>query len=368
MEVTVTQENLDFAVSSANRVASSKAGLPILSNILFRTDSSRLVVAATNLELSSSHTVPAKVSKPGSITIPAKLLSDVVHNLPKDSVTLSVTDTKLKITTSSTSSTINGMSDEEFPELPIIDESDDVISYTLTADDLKHAVSQTIVSASSDSTRPVLTGVYWHSHDGALFLAATDGYRLAERRLIETKSDIHAIIPVSTLQEVMRTLKDDTPELDILFSETQVTFKVGTVELASRLIDGTFPDYRQLIPAQSETSMTLSRTEFVRAIRIASLFAREAGGGITLAADAEQERFTIASIASEVGENASQLSTEINGEPGSVSLNSRYLLDALSVMSAEQITFGFSGKLSPCVLQEVSKEQSYKHIVMPLKS
>lgn len=367
MEVIVTQENLSFALNNASRVASSKSGLPILNNILLRTDSSRLYIAATNLEVASSHRIGAKIIKPGSVTVPAKLLSEFIQNLPKDQITLTVKNNKLSIVTKSSSSTINGVADDEFPELPTIDE-DKAVSYTLSVDDFKNSVSQTITAASNDTTRPILTGVYWHSFEGGLYIAATDGYRLAERKITDTKSDVSAVIPVSTLQEVLRTLRDDTTEVEVLFDETQVTFRLTDAEITSRLIDGNFPDYRQLIPKQTNTTITLNRTEFVRIIKIAGLFARESGGGITLTVDSESKQLSVTSIASEIGENSSNISVEVSGESGSVSLNSRYLTDALGAVSADKIIFGFSGKLAPCVLTEDVKQTPYKHIIMPLKS
>lgn len=368
MEVTVTQENLSFALSNTSRIASSKAGLPVLNNILLRTDGSRLLIAATNLEVASSHYIGAKVLKPGSVTIPAKLLSDFIQNLPKEQITLKVDNGhKLHITAKGSTSTINGLADDEFPELPIIDDKK-AVSYSLSSDDFKHSVSQTIIAASNDSTRPVLTGVYWHSFKNALYLAATDGYRLTERRIVETKSDVVAVIPTSTLQEVLRTLREETTEIEVLFDETQVTFRLGEVEITSRLIDGNFPDYRQLIPASTESSFTVNRTEFIRIIKIAGLFARESGGGITLSVDADTSKLTVHSIASEIGENSSEVEVKVAGSTGSVSLNSRYLTDALSAVSSDEITFGFSGKLAPCVLAEAVDKPNYKHIIMPLKS
>jgi DNA polymerase-3 subunit beta len=367
MEVTVTQENLSFALSSASRIASSKAGLPILNNILLRTDSSRLLVAATNLEVATSHRIGAKVVKPGSITVPSRLISEFVQNLPKEKITLKVSDNKLLISSAQSSSKINGVPDEEFPELPVVDESSAVV-YSLTVEDFKHAAGQTIIAASSDATRPVLTGVYWHSFEKRLCIAATDGYRLTERNLVSTSSDVDAIIPVSTVQEVLRTIRDDAGAVDILFNEGQVTFKVSDAEISSRLIDGKFPDYRQLIPSTSATSFSLKRTDFARVIKIAGLFARESGGGITLTVDTDKNTLTVNSIASEIGENSSVLDVEAKGETASVSLNSRYLTDALGAVSSENVTFSFSGKLAPCILDEQAKTPVYKHIIMPLKS
>jgi DNA polymerase-3 subunit beta len=366
MEISVTQENLSKALSNVGRVASSKAGLPILSNILLRTDSNRLLVAATNLEIASTQFVGAKVATPGAITIPARLVTDFVSSLPKGTVELKVQDNHLTITSDGYTSMINGVIADEFPELPTIDETSSV-QYSINVADFKQAVSQTIVTSSSDSTRPVLTGVFWHSFEGFLYLAATDGYRLSERRLVETKSEVAAIIPTSTLQEVLRTISDDVSEIDMLFDETQVRFRVGESEVTSRLIDGNFPPYRELIPATSETTMTLATSEFVRVTKIAGLFARDSGGSVTLTADKENQALSIHSIASELGENTSKTAAEVTGD-GQVTLNSRYISEALSAIDGDKVEFRFSGKLAPCVLTAKAKDVNYKHIIMPLKS
>ncbi|HMH69778.1 MAG TPA: DNA polymerase III subunit beta [Candidatus Saccharimonadales bacterium] len=366
MELSVTQENLTKALGNVGRVASSKTGLPILSNILLRTDGNRLLVAATNLEIASTHHIGAKIITPGSITIPARLVSEFVASLPKGTVDLKVKDSHLSISSGSFSSVINGVVADVFPELPTIDETSS-IQYSISTPEFKQAVSQTIITTSNDSTRPVLTGVYWHSFEGYLHLAATDGYRLSERKLVETKSEVAAIIPASTLQEVLRTITDDVAEIDMLFDETQVRFRVGESEITSRLIDGNYPDYRQLIPDTSETNVTLIASEFVRITKIAGLFARDSGGSVTLTADKEKKSLSIHSIASELGENTSSATGEVSSD-GQVTLNSRYLAEALSVIDGSSVEFRFSGKLAPCVLTAKTKDVNYKHIIMPLKS
>ncbi|MBC7565068.1 DNA polymerase III subunit beta [Candidatus Saccharibacteria bacterium] len=366
MELTVTQENFSRALSAVGRVASSKTGLPILSNILLRTDNNRLLVAATNLEMATTQYIGAKVIKPGAITVPARLISEFVSSLPKDSIELKVVNNNIHISSGKFKSIINGVIADEFPELPTINEASS-ISYTINTDDFKQAVSQTIITASSDSTRPVLTGVYWHSFEGQLYLAATDGYRLSERRLVETKSDVSAIIPVQTLQEVLRTIVDDSDSVDILFDETQVRFRINEAEIISRLVDGNFPDYRQLIPAKSDIKCTVNKQEFVRVTKIAGLFARESGGSVTLTVDADNGSVSLHSIASEYGENTSELSAEVTGS-GQVTLNSRYLAESLSVIDGDTLEFSFSGKLSPCILKSVVKDVNYYHVIMPLKS
>ncbi len=365
MEVEVLQEHLTKALTHVSRVASNKASLPILGNILLRTSGSQLIIAATNLEVSSIQSIGAKVLAQGTLTVPARLVADLVSNLPKEIIHLTVKGNILHLQTGSTQSKINGVSDEEFPELPTVDESKSV-TYTLSVDDFKLAAQQTIVAAGSDATRPVLTGIYWHTFEGNLYFAATDGYRLSEKRIMKAKTDIAAIVPVSTIQEVLRLADDESDKIDIFFDDTQVTFKLGNGELTSRLVDGNYPDYRQLIPTSSETVFEVPISDMKRVVKLSSLFSRSSGGSITLEVT-EEGGLTVHSTSSEVGDNVSDLVITSTAKPGTVTLNSRYLNDALSVLHADTISFGFSGKLAPCLLSGKLRED-YKHIIMPIKS
>jgi len=366
MEIIVTQENLNKALSAVSRVASVKTQLPILGNILLRTDGNRLLIAATNLEIAITQYIGAKVIKPGSITVPARLISDFISNLPKESVELKVVNNNLHIKSGTYFSIINGFIADEFPELPTISEESS-IQYKINVNDFKQAVSQTIITTGTDSTRPVLTGVFWHSYEGKIYLAATDGYRLSERKLVDTKSNISAIIPTQTLQEVLKNISEDSDDIDILFDDTQVRFRINETEIISRLIDGNFPDYRQLVPKNSTTTALLNKSDFTRITKIAGLFARESGGSVTITADSAKKSLAIHSIASQLGENTSEASAEVNGD-GQITLNSRYLNEALAVIDGEKVEFSFSGKIAPCLIKSADKNTNYYHIIMPLKS
>lgn len=366
MKLTVTQENLAKALGNISRVASSRNELAILNNILLRTDSNRLLVAATNLEIASTQYIGTKIEKPGSITVPARLITEFISSLPSGTVELEVKGDHLHIVSGKFSSVINGMIADEFPELPSIDEKEATI-YELESGFMKQAVSQTIIASSSDSTRPILTGVYWHTHEGALYLAATDGYRLAEKKLAETDNTTAAVIPSTSLQEVLRCITDDSEKVQVLFDETQVCFRTSQLEIVSRLIDGKFPDYRQLIPSKSETEVEILKQDFSRITKIASLFARESGGGITLVASKDNSSLSIHSIASELGENTSEAAAKVT-QDGEITINSRYLSEVLSVITGSDLIFSFNGKLAPCILREASKKSDYLYIIMPMKS
>lgn len=364
MKLVVTQENLSKALQVVGRVASGKTPLPILSNILFRTDDNRLLLAATNLEIAISQHIGGKIEQEGAITVPARLMSEFISNLPKGNVTLEADGTKLNISSGTYRSTIHGMAPDEFPALPDITAQETI---TIPVATLKRAIQQTVLVASSDDTRPVLTGVYCHTHEGSLYFAATDGYRLAERLVSKAEQTINAIIPAQTLQDVLRVVTDDSNDITMIFDENQVRVLVDDIEITSRLIDGSFPDYRQLVPATTDIEVTLAKDEFGRITKIASLFARESGGSVTLNAEKQDQKLSIHSVASQLGENTSEAEAQVSAD-GQVTLNSRYLLEALGCIDSPQLQFCFSGKLSPCVLTTADKERDYKHIIMPLKS
>ena len=364
MKLVVTQENLAKAVQVVGRVASGKTPLPILNNILFRTEKNRLLLAATNLEIAITQHIGSKIEEEGSLTVPAKLMSEFMSSLPKGNVTLEADGTKLHIKNGAYQSTINGMLPDEFPALPEITANQEV---TLNPATLKRAIQQTVLVASADDTRPVLTGVYCHTYEGVLHFAATDGYRLAERSLGPVEQEISAIIPAQTLQDVLRVMSDDLAEIKLIFDENQVRILLDDIEITSRLIDGAFPDYRQLIPAKSDIEATLAKDEFTRITKVASLFARESGGSVTLKVSEADLKLAIHSVASQLGENNSEADAKVNAA-GQVTLNSRYLIEALGCIDSPTVTFTFSGKLSACILQAAEKERDYKHIIMPLKS
>lgn len=364
MKLQVTQENLSRALSSVSRVASSRNALPILSNVLLKTVDSRLSVSATNLDIAITQYAGAKISDEGSITVPARLMHDFVASLPQGVITIELEDQKVHITTDQYTSTINGVSAEDFPVMPAIA---DAKEWSCSSKELKKALSQVLIAASGDDTRPILTGVYFYSHDGELYLAATDSYRLAEKRFAKTKEEIRLLVPASALNDLLRVLGDGEEQVTIFYDDQQIRFSLNDTELVSRQIDGTYPDYRKLIPADFKTVATLTKEDFVNITRVSSLFARESAGSVTLQVDDTKQKISITSIASQLGDNTAEAEAVVTGEGGKVTLNSRYILDALAVFQAKEITFSFNDKLGACVLTS-EQEPDYKHIIMPLRS
>jgi len=368
MRVRVLQERLAKALNIVSRVAAStRTAMPILSNILIRAEGTKVALTATNLELAAVDFLNAKIEKEGTITVPAKLLAEFVSNLPRGiDVEMVAKDNKLTVRAGAYRSVMNGIVADDFPELPQIDERKAVI-FKMGVEDFKSAISEVVVASSNDTTRPALTGVYFNTHEGALYIAATDGYRLAERKFIEkVVSEVFTIVPTTSLQEVLRSVTDDVEEVEMLFDDTQVRFRLGEIEITSRVIDGSFPDYRQLIPKRTDVKVEVNKEEFVRMAKMAGLFARESGGSVVCETRKIDKQFLISAVASELGENTSYIAADVN-EDGKVVLNCRFLMDAVNATSEESLSFGFSGKLAPVVIRNI-KSKDYTHIIMPLKS
>lgn len=367
MEIEVEQSKLAKALSVVSRVAAgARTTLPVLNNVLIRVEKKKATLTTTNLDMAVVDFLPTSSAKDGVVTVPARLLSEFVSNLPsKETVKLSVKGDKVTTSAGKYSSVINGMPADDFPELPGIDEKKAVI-FKMSSTEFKSGLSEVMVASSNDMTRPALTGVYFNTFKNALYIAATDGYRLAEKKFIKkVESEVSAIVPTASLSEVLRSLSDDMDEVEIIFDESQVKFRLGEIEITSKLIDGSFPDYRRLIPEKSDITLELSREELNRVTKLAALFARGVGGSIVCEAK-DTGVFTVSSVANEFGENASEITTDVKSN-GKITLNSRYLMDALNVLEEEKIIFRFSDGLAPAVLKNL-KSDDYTHIIMPLKN
>lgn len=363
MDLQVTQENLNKALNNVARVATGRTTLPILNNILIQTDNNRLKVSATNLDIAISQHLGTKIKNEGSITIPARLFQDFISNLPKTTLTLRQDDHKLNIEAGSYKSTINGSPMDEYPVMPTIQKGD---KFTVSAQAFKKSLQQVVFASSSDDARPVLTAVYIHVRDGKLYAVATDSYRLAEKYITDLDKELSLLVPNSAMQDLLRIIGDNDDNLKITYDDQQVQFVVGDVELIARLIDGTYPDYKKLIPSTFEYRASVSRAELVTITKISGLFSRESAGSVTIKTDEESKRLSVKSVASQVGENEASAEGEVSGS-GNITLNSRYLLDGLQALEGETVEFCFNGKLEPTIIKSL-QVSDYIHVVMPLKS
>ncbi len=363
MKLQVTQENLTKALNIVARVANTRNTLPILANVLIKTDKNRLSIAATNLDIAITHTIGSKIESNWAITVPARLMQDFVSSLPDSVLDLELVDSKLSITTDQYQSTINGIAADDFPVMPAITSG---TSWRAPSTDFKKALSQVVFAASADDARPVLTGVYFHTSSGEVVAAATDSYRLAENKLGKSKNPVNFLVPASAAADLLRIIDDTDKEVTITHDDQQVQFQVGDVSLVARLIEGNYPDYRKLIPTKFATTAKLKKADFINIAKVSSLFARESAGSITIKVDKSAKEVSINAVASQLGENTAKASAVVSGS-GEVTLNSRYLIDALNAFGGDEIEFCFNGKLEPIILRSTS-DSSYVHLIMPLRS
>ena len=376
MKVDCLQENLNAALADVGRAVASRTPLPITSNVLISTDGGRLKLSATNLELTITTWIGAKVEEEGVVTVPARLLGEFVGSLPSEEVHLigAPGGKSLNVTCARFQANIAGTDPEEFPPTPTVDDGFEV---NIGTELLKQAIDGVAFAAATEDSRPVLTGVQIEIKDGGLVLAAADGFRLAvhETKLAdEVPESSSIIVPAKSLQEVSRLAsgKDYPVKIKVNEGKTQVLFQFETAAVVSQLIQGTFPNYSQLVPKEHVSKTTVDVGEFARATRAASIFARDGSGIVRLQTFEGEEDgiggLSIEARSEEVGDNKGKITATIEGDPAKIAFNAKYLTEVLGVLGHGMVALETSSPSSPGVLRPLSPSEgvSYVHVVMPM--
>lgn len=373
MKVSCIQDNLSKGLAIVGRAVATRSTMPITQNILITAKSDGLTLAATNLEITMTCDVAAEVAEEGSITVPARLLTEFVSSLPSDTININLPadGRTVELTCARYNARINGMDAKDFPKMPTVS---DGLNIKIEPDALRSAIGQVVFAAATEDSRPVLTGVQVDFADGGLTLAAADGFRLAvhKTKLSEAMSeDLSVIIPAKSLLELNRLLADQEEAVDITInsSRSQILFNLKGVQMVSQLISGTFPNYSQLIPQSHNTKAVVSHADFLRATKSASIFARDGSGIVRLQIVPKSEgvdaKIMISAQAEELGDNVGELDAEVEGEEAKIAFNSKYLGDVLNVISQEKVILETTGSSSPGVIKPVG-DDNYIHIVMPM--
>jgi DNA polymerase III subunit beta len=372
MKLTCSPEALSHALQVVSRAVSPRTTLPILNNVLLETSPEGLKLTATNLEIGIVNHVKAEIAAEGSVTLPAKILTEFVAQLHDAKLDMQL-DTATQTLTVKCGPyhdvKIKGIGANEFPPLPAREEG---LKLVIAQADLLPAIEQTVVAASSDDGRPVLTGVLTQLDGENLTLAATDGHRLAVKVIKATSEGEvgedganSVIIPARALTELSRVLKGDgTVEMWLGRSRNHVFFTVPGVEVMSRLIEGTYPNYSQVIPEQSNTTITVSTRDLHERTKGVSIFARDSANVVRIKTEAGE--IAISANTSEVGSSEASVSAEIEGADIQIAFNSRYLLDVLALIGSDKVAMGFNGPLSPGVVKPAGKDD-YTYVIMPVR-
>ncbi len=372
MKVQVLQENLQRGLSVVGRAVATRSTLPITANVFLGTEKGLLKLAATDLDISISAWVGARIDEEGATTVPARLISDFVSSLPPAEVALSIPERsrQLKLECARNESTINTMDAEDFPRIASISEG---ITVELDPKLLRKAIERVEFAAASDDSRPVLTGVQVKTDGARLTLASADGFRLAVSDVqlsAAPAQQFEVIVPARALRELARLVGDssDPVEMRINTQRTQVLFAMTDVELVAQLIQGTFPNYNQLIPGQWNTRATVSVEEFKRETRIAAIFARDGSGIIRLQLQSANGggggKLVVTARADEIGDNEGDLDAQVEGESSRIAFNSRYLQDVLNALQGE-VALEMTSPSSQGVFRQTG-DDAYVHVVMPM--
>lgn len=379
MKFTCSQEIFTEGVQIVSKAIASHTTLPVLDNILIRAEGSVLYLSATDLEISIETYIDVDIEEEGAITIPAKLLGQYVSLLPSGSnVTVAtIAGNGISVTAPGSSTKIKGIASEEFPIIPKVEE---YFRFEVDRKDLVLALGKMLFSASSNTTRPILAGVSFRVEGNELKLASTDSFRLSEKKLLvhvgEVAEVMKMIIPSKTLGEVMRIFaKDDlkTQLLTVSVAKNQVLFECNGTRLISRLIEGEFPDYRQIIPTEKKTIAQLSSSEFLLALKRVSLFAKENNFNVKFDLRTEEGILSLNSDTSEIGQEETTIAlTKSEGENIKIALNSQYVIDVLNHLGGSTIEISCMQALSPAVFSAVDEQgqidSSYLHLIMPLRN
>ena len=359
---------------AVSHIASKNTNLPILSNLLFKIENRALTLEATNLEIGITANIRSKVEEDGEFSVDARLLANYIALLPKERIDFELNEDNLKIECQKQKTKIKTQSAGEFPLIPKIAKENPCI---VDIKAFRQAIYEVVFSASNSESRPELSGVFMEFTPNELTMAATDSYRLAEKKiaLVENKSiDKKIIIPVKTLQEVSRIISifredsalENSENMEIYLTENQIMFSYNGIDLISRLVEGQYPDYTQIIPTGFKTKARINVSELVKSIKTSSLFTRNGIFDIKLDLNVGAKEIVITSSSSQSGENISSVSAEITGENENIILNYRYLLDNLQVINSDFVDIEVGDNNSPCVIRS-EKDDKYVYIIMPIR-
>ena len=372
MKVTCLQENLAHGLQVVGRGVSARGSLPILSNVLLKTDTGRLKLTTTNLEVGINHWVPAKVDDEGAITVPAKLFTDFVNSLSPGQIELSlnVRTKTLHLKSGAYEANIKGIDAEDFPIIPAVP---DKPTTSIAQSALRRMIREVAFVASTDDSRPILTGCLTSFNGDKVTMAAADPYRLSVRTaslLKKVDPAIEVIIPAKSLFEVERILSDtdDPVDLAVLPNGNQVIFHTDETDLVSRVIDGTYVNYKQVIPGKPTTTVVLRRDDLLTATRLAGLFARDAANIVRFQVDPKSDQpLVVSATAAEVGDNTGRVEATVAGDATAIAFNSRFVSEVLDRLTVNEVKLELGGPLAPGVIRIVGDEENYLHVVMPLR-
>ena len=367
MKFRCSHADLSRALEIVTHVIDTNVTLPVLNNILIRCQGKKVHFSATNLEMAVNYSMEADVVNEGAVTVPAKLFSSYVGLVRDDQLECSVVEgLTLAMNSAGSKTKMKCIASDEYPTISAIDE---LVSFELEREGLPESIHQVCFAASAMNSRPVLAGVFIDVDGKDLTMVATDSFRLSEKKMklsSPVKQPASCIIPSRAIIEFARLCSKDTSaeKAQIIMGKNQILFRIGAIELYSRLIEGNFPNYRQILPRSIRTSTTLHTNDQALAVKRVNLFAKENNNKVLF--DFQKDKLKISTPATQIGEEEGELPIALDGDPGTIALNSEFVLDVLNHLGADQVEVGINDAKSPAVFKAVGKDD-FVHIIMPLK-
>ncbi len=371
MKIICLQENLKKGLNIVQNIIGKNLTLPILNNILLDTEKKQLKLSTTDLEIAITDYIPCKVEKEGSVTIPAKVLVNFINNLPNKKIEINIKNNTVYLRCENYKSNIKGLNAKDFPIIPKIKS---VPVLEINSLKLKNILEQIVNFVSFSDIRPEITGIFFDFSSGkkAKFVA-TDSFRLGEKLLniknnkIQKGGPSSIIIPYKTTQELIRIISNQEGDdiIKISIENNQVLFNLAKTQIISKLIEGNYPNYQQLISQQFETTVTIDREEIVKAVKLSSFFSSKIND-VRLKINSKKSLIEIFSQDIELGENLSELKTEIKGKDLEVIFNHKYLLDGLNSIESKRVILGFNGEVSPGIIRPEG-DSTFTYVIMPIK-
>lgn len=367
MKITATKDNLVFGVTAVQKAVSTKNTLPILTGIKIEAKENKLYFSATDLEMGIECHIPVDVIYEGATVVPARHFSEIIRKLPDTPITLNLAgENELIIEYDHSQLTLKTLPTEDFPSIPNVIGD---LNLEIKAFILKQMIRQTIFAAGTDESRPLFTGILFEIDDGNIRMITTDTHRLALKQGILENTNDHKnsyLIPAKTLGELAKFVSDEEEVCNISFTDNISSFTIGNVRMICRLLEGQFPNYRQVIPTQYKSKILVKSRSIQDAIERISLFTIANDNTKTIQIKIEDQVMTVFSQ-SEMGKGYEQISLQLEGEPVTISFNSKYLLDVFKVLEAETATLEFTGPLSPCIVRP-SESENFLYLLLPVRT
>lgn len=365
MYIVCLRDQLQKSITLAEKYISKTSSIPALQGILLDADKNILTIRSTDLDTGFETTISAQVKKPGSVVIPGKTASALVSSLKGEKVNIETKGNMITVTTKNTATTVKGYRQDEFPKLPKIKNGQKI---TVDAGVLLKNIKNVYYAASQSNIKPEIESVYFNAGDGDVVkMVATDSFRLAEKTSgFESKKQLSLIFPLRNIVDFTKVLENFSGKVELLFDNQQLFVSHPSFSYFTRLIDGTFPDYRQIIPASFTTEVVVNKEEFGETLKLANIFSGRLNE-VKFRVYPQDNVFEVTTSDSEVGEHVSHISAKVTGEPLEVSFNQRYVSDGLQPIGSDSVILRFGGETNPLLMQDL-KDPSFLYLVMPMKN